>query len=270
MICLTYTLTSQMNKEKYTFCFVFAMGMEAAPFLRRVETRRRWKVGHTTNREVFFEGKRILVTRCGIGYRKALAAGQSIGDESLSMVSVGTCGALVEGLRPGHILIASETVLQENPNVRHKCSEALVSSLQLACSRAGVQYRVAPIVTASKPVFARSDRETLHMNSGAHAVDMESHALAIGASSAGSPFGVIRVVSDGIEAAPLPDRAILINWRKQLSKIHENVLPLIRWWRFLRTFRNSIAMLDEPLVELTRIQGRFGSNGVNRADSDQC
>jgi nucleoside phosphorylase len=268
MICLTYTLTSQMNKEKYMFCFVFAMGMEAAPFLRRVETRRRWKVGHATNREVFFEGKRILVTRSGIGFKKALAASQSIGDKSLSMVSVGTCGALVEGLRPGHILIANETVLQENPNVRYKCSEALVSSLQLACSRAGVEYRVAPIVTASKPVFARSDRETLHRNSGAHAVDMESHAIAIGASSAGSAFGVIRVVSDGIEAPPLPDQAILKNWRKQLSKIHENVWPLIRWWSFLRTFHKSIGMLDEPLVELTRIQGAFSSHDVVRLRSD--
>lgn len=242
-----------MNKEKYTFCFVFAMGVEAYPFLKRVETRRRWKVKHSTHREVFFEGKIHLVIRSGIGFDKALAASQSVVGSPDSMLSVGTCGALVHDLKPGDLLIASETILKENPNIRQKCDQSVVDALMKACSKAGFCYRVAPIVTAGKPVFARSDREKLHQTCGAHAVDMESHAIAIGASSIGSAFGVIRVVSDGIESPPLPNSAILKNWRKQLHKIPENIRPLIIWWKFLRTFHSSIKRLDSPLVELTRI-----------------
>lgn len=242
-----------MNKEKYTFCFVFAMGVEAYPFLKRVETRRRWKVEQSTHREVFFEGKKLLVVHSGIGFDKALAASRSVVGSPDSMLSVGTCGALVHDLKPGDLLIASETILQDNPNVRQKCDQSIVDALIQACSKAGFNYRVAPIVTAGKPVFARSDREKLHQTYGAHAVDMESHAIAIGASLIGSAFGVIRVVSDGIEAPPLPNRAIIKNWRKQLHKIPENIRPLIRWWKFLRTFHSSIKRLDSPLVELTRI-----------------
>ncbi len=242
-----------MKKENYTFCFVFALGVEARPFLKRVEIKRRWKIGHATHREVFFEGDMILVVRSGIGFEKALAASKGVQGRPTSMLSVGTCGALVHDLGPGDILIASETILQDNPNVRHKCSEAVVKNLETACSKAGLRYKIGPIVTVAKPVFHRSERENLHLNCGACAVDMESHAIAIGASSIGSSFGVIRVVSDGVETPPLPDRNVIKNWRNQLHKLPENIRPLIRWWKFLQTFNSSVKKLDKPLVELARI-----------------
>ncbi len=242
-----------MKKENYTFCFVFAMGLEARPFLKRVETKRRWKIGQATHREVFFEGNIISVVRSGIGFEKALAAAKGVKGRPTFMLSVGTCGALVPDLSPGDILIADETVLQHNPNERLKCSEVVIKSLEKACSRAGLRYKIGPIATAAKPVFHRAEREKLSHTSGAYAVDMESHAIATGASSIGSLFGVIRVVSDGMESPPLPNRNIIKNWRSQFHKIPKNIFSLIRWWNFLRTFNASVKKLDKPLVELTRI-----------------
>ena len=242
-----------MKKENYTFCFVFPMGLEARPFLKRAETKRRWKIGHATHREVFFEGNMILVVRSGIGFEKALAATKNVQGRPTFMLSAGTCGALVPDLSPGDILIADETVLEDNPNERLKCSEVLIKSLERACSRAGLRYKIGPIATAAKPVFRRAEREKLSHTSGAYAVDMESHAIAAGASSIGSSFGVIRVVSDGIESPPLPDRNIIKNWRSQFHKIPKNIFSLIRWWNFLRTFNSSVKKLDKPLVELTRL-----------------
>ena len=198
-----------MKKENYTFCFVFAMGVEARPFLKRVEVKRRWKIGHATHREVFFEGDMILVVRSGIGFEKALTATKGVQGRPTFILSVGTCGALTPDLSPGDLLIADETVLQDNPNERIKCSESAVENLERACSRAGLRYKIGPIATAAKPIFHRTERERLQHTSGAYAVDMESHAIATGASSIGSSFGVIRVVSDGMEAAPLPDRNII-------------------------------------------------------------
>ncbi|MGO8820954.1 MAG: hypothetical protein ACLQO6_06990, partial [Desulfomonilaceae bacterium] len=94
-----------MKKENYTFCFVFAMGLEARPFHKRVETKRRWKIGQATHREVFFEGNIISVVRSGIGFEKALAAAKGVKGRPTFMLSVGTCGALVPDLSPGDILI---------------------------------------------------------------------------------------------------------------------------------------------------------------------
>lgn len=249
-----------MKKENYTFCFVFAMGIEAHPFLKRVEVKRRWKIGHATYREVFFEGSTILVVRSGIGFHKALAAGKRIEGSPAYTLSVGTCGALTSDLCPGDIIIANETVSQNDPRLRYQCSEDLIKSLVMACVKAGLRHKIGPIVTASEPVFEKSAREKLCQSANACAVDMESHAVALGASSIGSSFGVIRVVSDGIESPPLPDRDIVKNWTKQVLRLPSNIAPLFRWWKFLRTFNASVNKLDKPLVELTRI-------GIGRPDS---
>lgn len=241
-----------MDKQKYTFCFVFAMGIESHHFLQRVETRRRWKVDHATHREVFFEGSSFLVVRSGIGFQKALKAIKGIVGCPQYTLSVGTCGALAEDLTPGDIVLANETIYAGDPKMRVKCSEGLLSSLEKACSSLRLNYRVAPIVTSDKAVFLKSKREDLRLRSGAEAVDMESHAIGIGASFIGSQFGVIRVVSDGVNSPPLPDSSILKNWRMPLHKLVRNVGPLWVWWKFLRTFKTSIRKLDAPLIELTR------------------
>jgi len=251
-ICLIYTSTDQMSKEKYTLCFVFAMGVESRRFLKRVEIRKRWKVGHATHREVFFEGGEFLVIRSGIGFQKALAASKNVNSCPDYMLSVGTCGALVHDLTPGDIVLASETIYSEDPSVRVKCSGRLLAASEAVCSKLGLNYRVAPIVTSDRAVFLRSEREKLKLRCGAEVVDMESHAIGVGAASIGSSFGVIRVVSDGIDSPPLPDRSIIKNWRNRLHELPKNIGPLLAWWKFLKSFNASIKKLDGPLIELTR------------------
>lgn len=248
-----------MEKENYKFCFIFAMGVEARPFLRRVEVSRRWKIGHATYREVFFEGSRLLVVRSGIGIEKAFTAGRNVEGRPAYMLSVGTCGALTPELSPGDIVIANETLAHDNPELRHECSGVLIQGLEKACSRAGLGYKICPVVTASKPIFRRTERESLRQNSGAHAVDMESYGIAQGASMIGSSFGVMRIVSDGVESPPLPDRAIIRDWRKKIFNTPKNLRPLLVWWKFLRNFNASVNKLDKPLVELTRMGIELGS-----------
>ncbi len=43
-----------MNRENSMMCMVFAMGMEAYPFLRRVEVTQRWRKGSATVQDGLF------------------------------------------------------------------------------------------------------------------------------------------------------------------------------------------------------------------------
>lgn len=241
-----------MNKKNGSPCFVFAMGMEAAPFLHRVETKERWKIGSATYREVFFEGKTFLVVRCGIGPSKATASIRGLQTRPSVIISVGTAGALAPDLKVRDLVVSGQTTRVSDPAPLQDCSPTLVDAVVRACNQEGLPCRVARVATSHAAIFSLEERKRLHEFTGAVAVDMESHAVGQEALRLGVPFASLRVISDDIHSPPLPEpKKLKALWREP-KKLPRTMRDMLRWAVFLRDFRASVKLLPPVLVRLMR------------------
>lgn len=238
-------------------CFVFPMGMEAHPFLKRVEVRSRRKVGKAVYREAFFEGHTILVVRCGIGPQRATESLRSLDVMPSWIVSVGTAGALVDDLRVGDLVVAQSTVCSTSPQGTNASCSQKAQLLFQAAQRTSTPCSFGKIVSVDRAVFHRHAREELNRDTGAVAVDMESYWLSLEAVRLGVPFVALRVISDEMNSPPLPAftdaRGLL---RSPLRIVHR--LPsYMRWRQFLKNFHHAVNVLPPVLVEAMR---SFGSD----------
>jgi len=228
------------------------MGLEAYPFLRRVQVLSRRAIGKAVYREAFFEGSLLYIIRCGVGPARAAASIRNLVAAPSAVISVGIAGALVEDLPVGHAIVSSESVYGHSPSDVVSWSGSLVDSVADACSRENLPYRVARLATVDKPVFASEKRKELHLATGAHAVDMESHALGLEALKLGVPFTSLRVISDDVNAPPLPDRQMIKNWWRSPADLPRNLQALARWRFFLRDLYRAVETLHPVLVRLLR------------------
>jgi adenosylhomocysteine nucleosidase len=241
-----------MNKEIADLCIVFPMGMEAHPFLRRVEVLRRWRSGGATYREVFFEGRVFMTVRCGVGPAKAAAAVRNLDREPSVIINAGTAGSLVTDVNFSELVISCETLFGHEPNNVLTSSGALVRTVAAACCEASVNHRLGRIATVNAPVLTREDRERLHCLTGAQAVDMESHAIAEEAEKLGIPFVSVRVISDDLDSPPLPTHHDLKNILRHPLTAPAELKRFVQWKRFLIDFRKSVQLLHPVLVGLVR------------------
>jgi len=228
------------------------MGMEAHPFLRRVQVLRRWQRGKATYREVFFEGRVILTVRCGIGPEKAAAAIRNLDFAPAALVCAGTAGSLVSDLERGSLIVSSETLFAHESASVLESPSGLVDALVNACCAEHLPHRVARLATVTRAVFSREDRQLLHTATGAHAVDMESHAVSLEASKMSVPFASLRVISDDFASPPLPDKRNFRQIWKRPGSIPSEMLKFLRWATFLRDFRRAVEVLHPVLVRLIR------------------
>jgi hypothetical protein len=109
-------------------------------------------------------------------------------------------------------------------------------------------------------VFDRNEREALHRDTGAVAVDMESYWLSQEAHRLGVPFVALRVISDDMNSPPLPT---LTNARDLLRSPlgMTRLLPsYLRWKEFLKGFRQAVNVLPPVLVEALRCSARHRDN----------
>lgn len=241
-----------MNREKPPLCVVFAMGMEAAPFLARVEVRRRWKNGKATYHEAFFEGRSILVVKSGIGPHRAAAAVHGLPVAPAVVLSVGTAGALTEGVKVGDVVAATDTVGSSDPAAVLRCADSAARAVEAACRAEALHVVAARIVTTANAVFTREERERLHETSGAVAVDMESHALAEASARHGIPFGCLRIISDDLSSPPLLEWPLLKGLWMRPAEWPRQASALLQWRLFLRDFRRCVQVLAPVLVRLVR------------------
>jgi adenosylhomocysteine nucleosidase len=246
-----------MNRENAMMCIVFAMGMEAYPFLRRVQVTQRWRKGSATYRTVFFEGQVLMAVKSGIGPVKAHAAMERLNMRPSAILSVGTAGALAEGLSVGDILVASDTLIEKEVDAPLGCSPALQAALRSACEKEGLGFKSGSLITMPKAVFRTDERRRLHTSTGALAVDMESHALSRQARKIGVPFACLRVISDDIHAASLPPKPNVAHlWRYPL-KAPGMLRSILQLRRFLKNFRAAVHTLPPVLVRFLRDSGRL-------------
>ena len=248
---------SAANKENGLLCLIFPMGIEAHQFIHRVEVRRRWKRGKATYREAFFEGNRLLIVRCGIGPDKAAASVRNLDVRPSTILCVGSAGGLVSHLKIGHMVISSETLFGHDPDSICKWHSPAVEAVTAACHGEGLPWKVTRIVTVRNAVFAREERQSLHNTTGAEAVDMESHAIGLEARRLTVPFTSLRVISDDLDSPPLADWPGAKEFLRRPFELRTNLAAMLRWWSFLKTFRQSVGLLHPVLVRMIRNSEKY-------------
>ena len=137
-------------------------------------------------------------TRCAIA--------QLVADGAGALVSFGICGSLDPALGPG-ALILPQAVASEGGRHR-RVDAALRGALAAALGRAGIAALGGDILGALRAADTPSRKAALNRESGAIAVDLESHLVADAAAAAGLPFAVLRAVADPAERA-VPPAAII-------------------------------------------------------------
>ena len=117
---------------------------------------------------------------------RAMAAGCG------GLISFGVAGGLVPDLKPGTCVIGSAILADEG----ERETDARWASRLMKIIPDAVH---GPIVGVREPIAHASAKRALHKQTGAIAVDMESHVVARAAARHGVPLAAIRVVVDPVE-----------------------------------------------------------------------
>lgn len=109
------------------------------------------------------------------------------------VISFGVAGGLDPSLKSGDVVVATEVLSGDTRWLAgFALNEELIASVALG-SRRVVRGGLAGV---EQVVAARSCKAALRLETGAAAVDMESHIAAAYAAEAGLPFAALRVISD--------------------------------------------------------------------------
>lgn len=134
------------------------------------------------------------------------------------VISFGVAGGLDPALEAGDIVIATEVVAGE----RRWASEVALTDELLRSAGLGRQRVVrGGLVGAEQVIAARTAKAALRSETGAAAVDMESHIAADFAAAANLPFAALRVISDpaGRSLPQVVSTAIKPNGEIDLRKV---------------------------------------------------
>ncbi|CAN5439421.1 phosphorylase [soil metagenome] len=144
------------------------------------------------------------------------------------VISFGVAGGLDPKLKSGAVVVATEVMAGDR---RWPAAEALSDEL---IAGAGVGRQTVfrgGLVGVEKVVTGQAGKAALRSETGAAAVDMESHIAAAFAAEAGLPFAALRVVSDPASRAlpELATSAIKPNGDIDLAKVMRGIArnPLV-------------------------------------------
>ena len=144
-------------------------------------------------REARIVGGPQVTAICGGGRSAALeAALADAAPGAEGLISIGVCGALAPGLKPGDAVIAGSVAWSGGEAAADaRWIESLTRRLPDA--KAGGVFGSDAMLTQAR------DKRAAHARTGALAVDMESHVAARAAAAAGVRFAALRVVTDAAD-----------------------------------------------------------------------
>ena len=178
------------------------------------------------------------------------------------VVSFGVAGGLDPSLKSGDIVLATEVVAGD---VRWLAGLAL-SETQIAGIALGRRVVRGGLAGVEEVVMAQARKAALWLETGAAAVDMESHIAAAYAVQAGLPFAALRVISDpASRALPVLARsAIKPNGKIDLLKILRGI---VRNPRALHALVSTGIDFNRALKSLRGCRGfLLGGEGLLAAD----
>ncbi|TPQ25090.1 phosphorylase [Methylomonas koyamae] len=168
--------------------------------------------------ECFSLSNDVLVAYAGAGpHNAAEAARLLIAKGADRLISWGCAAALAPELRPGQLVIADRIFFDQQIYEADKCWSDKVSS------RLGEKLAVGngKLVTETRIVALSEDKQAIHRNTGAMALDMESGAIAKVASQSNLPCLVLRAIADpvALDLPPAVSRAMNEQGQVELGKL---------------------------------------------------
>ncbi|MEA2897189.1 MAG: hypothetical protein QOJ84_2804 [Bradyrhizobium sp.] len=134
------------------------------------------------------------------------------------VISFGVAGGLCPTLKPGDVVVATEVMAGDA-----RWLAGLALSEELIAGTGPGRRRVVQggLAGVEKVVAAQAGKAALHLETGAVAVDMESHIAAEYAATVGLPFAALRVISDpaGRALPAIAASAIKANGEIDLRKV---------------------------------------------------
>lgn len=148
--------------------------------------------------------------RCGVAgaspERAEVLAREMVEDFGCTaLLSFGVSGALSDALRPGDIALARHVVMGDGTRIASE--RGWVPELSRAARAAGLVLKHVDMTEAGDVVADPAAKRALAARTGAHAVDLESGAVAQVARAHGIPFTALRAISDGVDHT-LPHAAL--------------------------------------------------------------
>ena len=165
-----------------------------------------------------------MVVICSSSDPRQLRALLTVFDPSTirGVISFGVAGGLDPSLKPGDIVLATEVVAGDGRWLAGlSLNEEVIANLAL--KRRVVRGGLAG---AEEVIVAQARKAALWLQTGAAAVDMESHIAAAYAADAGHPFAALRVISDSAHRSlpTLAKTAIRPDGKLDLRKILSGVV----------------------------------------------
>ena len=193
-----------------------AMSVEVDALIAKLENREEETVGGVKFNTGDLFGKKIVVARCGVGkvFAAICAEAMIIKYAPRLLVNTGVGGALADDLRPTDTVIAESLVqhdMDTSPlgdpvglvsginKVYFEADARAVSILSEAAQKLGIKARTGRIATGDKFVASREEKERIVTEFAADVCEMEGGAIAHTAFVCGTPFAVIRAISDSAD-----------------------------------------------------------------------
>ena len=146
-------------------------------------------------RQAIPSGTTVAIRVSGASSKQAYSDAKSLIATGLDvLVSLGVAGGLDVECKPGTLVIGDTVKGPDGSSVN--VSKAIVGSLLDAAHSAGLETRVGGIIGVDCVVSDADQKRRLAKQSGALAIDMESHPVAKAASQAGVAFAIIRTIAD--------------------------------------------------------------------------
>lgn len=254
---------------------VVALRTEARSLLGRFGWRR---VGGFRARRVLLpDGTGLIGARSGVGAEKAMSAARwLIAEGATALVVVGVSGGLDPALKSGDLVVAG-TVLEcggSDAKGSWETDAAGSEFLYEALAAEGIPVISGPVVAAPLAALTAERKRSLHRESGALAVDMESAAVARAAAEGRLPLVVLRAVCDAADRSIPPDLFDCLDGRGGvrpgvlLRRIARKPSLAFELWRIGKAFSAAISSLKLAWAAQSRanVLSRFASGGIGPQD----
>ena len=181
-----------------------ALELEASFISSQMERSEAGVCGALRCRHGYLNGQEVVLALCGVGKVNAAAHAQMLLDQYRidKLILTGAAGAVAPGLQPLDLVVGRTFCYHDVPaellkrmlpsQLFYESDTAMVETANAAIGAC----RIGTIATGDQFVSGEDARRSIHLNTGALCVDMESAAVAQTAWLSKVPFVAIRCISD--------------------------------------------------------------------------